>query len=149
MAGNTTRLSRDLHNIYDEDKENGCKKFYFSCLDTLSSKVYRYPFFHPDGTCEIIEVRGRVTEQYIRNMKIEYGENSPVYACRVLGDFPVDEKDQVIRRKWAEDSLSPDRIHTAKRSAKESMGVMGVDVAWNGVADSSWGMRFVSGSGEV
>jgi len=142
MAGNPTRLSGYFHKIYHEDKQEVWKRFHFSCLDTLSSKVYRYPFFHPDGTCEIIEVRGRVTDTYIKNMKIEYGENSPVYACRVLGDFPIDEKDQVIRRKWADDSLSPDRIHTAELSAKESAGVMGVDVAWTGVDDSSYVIRF-------
>ena len=134
MAGNPTRLSGYFHRVFHARKTRW-KKFHFRCQDTMSDKIYRYPFFHPDGTCEIIEVRGRVSQSYIQNMKDDYGEDSPVYACRVNGDFPIDEQDQVLRRNWVEDALSGERTYSAQMSAKESGGVMGVDVAWTGVDD--------------
>lgn len=70
-----------------------------------------------------------VGPQYVEDKKGEYGENSPRYKSRVLGEFAFDDENTLI---------SPEDIETAKSQEIEadSRPVLGVDVARFG-ADKS------------
>ena len=68
-----------------------------------------------------------VTEQWVEDAKVNWGEDSPMYQIRVLGDFPSESEDTLISLKTIENAVegkdeSPD--------SNESEPVeLGVDVA--------------------
>ena len=72
----------------------------------------------------------RVTEDYIEDMKIRYGEDTNPWRIRVLGEFPFEDEDTIVPRDLIEDSIN--------RDVKVIQGpvVMGVDIARRG-GDSS------------
>jgi phage terminase large subunit len=59
---------------------------------------------HPN----VVEAReiipGAVTQDFIRTIAEEYGEGSGVYRSRVLGEFPEDDDESLVRRAWLERS---------------------------------------------
>lgn len=81
----------------------------------------------------------QVSEQWVEERKKEWGENSPVYQARVLGEFPEDEEGQLLRLSDLEaaqdriidkpDPEDPEAPHWEKR--------LGVDVARFGTDKSA------------
>ena len=68
----------------------------------------------------------RVSQDYIDDMKMRYGEGTNPYRIRVTGDFPLDDEDTIISRELVESAVGRD---------VEGIGgsvVMGVDIARRG-----------------
>ena len=72
----------------------------------------------------------RVTEDYIRDMKVRYGEDTNPWRIRVLGEFPFEDEDTIVPRDLVEDAIGRDV------KVVEGPVVMGVDIARRG-SDSS------------
>ncbi len=68
----------------------------------------------------------RVSDDYVRDMKLRYSESSNAYRVRVLGDFPISDDDTIIPREMIEGAID--------RDVKPTGGavVLGVDVARRG-----------------
>lgn len=73
----------------------------------------------------------RVADDFVEDMKRRYGEDSPAYHVRVLGNFPPSEEDTVIPVSLIEHAMNTQiKIH------EETTAVWGLDVARQG-GDSS------------
>jgi len=72
----------------------------------------------------------RVTDDYIEDMKIRYGEDTNPWRVRVLGEFPFEDEDTIVPRDLIEASINRDV------KVIEGPVVMGVDIARRG-GDSS------------
>lgn len=69
----------------------------------------------------------RVSEDFVEDMKRRYGEDSPAYHVRVLGNFPPSEEDTVIPVAMIEHAMANDiKIH------EDTQAVWGLDVARQG-----------------
>lgn len=87
---------------------------------------------HGDGTkgtwwtrkVSCLEVPEQVTEDFILDVKMRYGENSNAYRVRVLGEFPVSDDDTVIPFDLVEAAL-----HRDVSTSKTAPIVWGVDCA--------------------
>lgn len=79
-----------------------------------------------------------VSENYIKEMKAEYGEESDVYKVRVLGEFPSAAINQLIPRELAD--AASKRTHGID-SYYYAPKILGVDVAWEGDDRSAVWMR--------
>lgn len=107
LLGNPTRntgLFYDTHNRLKGE----WKTFHVSCVDSP-----------------------RVSEAFINEMKLRYGEDSPAYHVRVLGNFPPREEDTVIPVELIESAM-----HREIKISDTAIGVWGLDVARMG-SDSS------------
>jgi len=74
---------------------------------------------------------GRVSEEYVEECRLRYGEESNVYRVRVLGEFPRGDDDTVIPQELVTEAISRDVEPTMFGST-----IWGVDVARFG-ADAS------------
>jgi phage terminase large subunit len=89
----------------------------------------------PNVISGVATVPGLATRTWVREMAEEYGEDSPIYQVRVLGDFPTSSANQVISlglvegalARWADPDISDD-CQTVE---------LGVDVARFGDDDSA------------
>lgn len=85
-------------------------KIHLSCLD------------HPN----VIEgkelVPGCVTREWVEDRKKEWGEDSPLYKAKVLGEFPDEGEDTLIPLSWAEGA-------SKRRLTAEGTKRLGCDVA--------------------
>lgn len=80
---------------------------------------------------------GRISAQWAQQRARQWGEDSALYANRVLGEFRAADEDSVIPLAWVEAAI--ERWHAwdqAGRPAVEGRRVVGVDVARSG-ADST------------
>ena len=69
----------------------------------------------------------RVSDDYIDDMRRRYGEDSPAYHVRVLGNFPPSEEDTVIPVALIEHAMASDiKVH------EDAAYVWGLDVARQG-----------------
>ena len=73
----------------------------------------------------------RVAEDFVEDMKKRYGEDSPAYHVRVLGNFPPSEEDTVIPV-----SLIEHAFNNVVKVHEDTPAVWGLDVARQG-GDSS------------
>ena len=69
----------------------------------------------------------RVSDDFVREMKDRYGEGSPAYHVRVLGNFPPAEDDTVIPMELVEAALNAEIT-----VAEDARAVWGLDVARHG-----------------
>lgn len=97
--------------FYDAFKSPKYSKMRISCYD--SPNVQKNELIYP----------GLVTQGWIDDMKREYGENSPIFKSRVLGDFPIEGEDTLIPLTWVENAIK------RSPSGKEHEKYLGVDVA--------------------
>jgi len=99
MTGNPTQLSGTFWDAFHKERKYW-KTFTFSCIES-----------------------NIVSAEYVERMKGKYGEDSSVYAVRVLGQFPEMSDDAIIPLPWAEAA--------AKSELVEKTGdvYIGVDVA--------------------
>lgn len=73
---------------------------------------------------------GRISPEWVRARRAQWGKDSPVYQARVLGIFPEQGEDQLIHQGWIEAARESDlKIGDAKLH-------LGVDVARFGDDDS-------------
>ena len=70
-------------------------------------------------------IRGMMTLQGIARIESEYGKGSGVYAAAVLGEFPSEDSEALIRRYWLEQSA--ERFRTGTQS--EDAPIIAVDPA--------------------
>lgn len=69
----------------------------------------------------------RVSEDFVEDMKRRYGEDSPAYHVRVLGNFPPSEADTVIPVSLIEHAMANDiKVH------EDTIAIWGLDVARQG-----------------
>ena len=132
MFGNPTRTEGFFYDAHTE-RDSDWECLTFSCLDTLEHETYSYPYFDPFGKREDIVVPGRVSQAYIDRMARKYGEESNIYAIRVLGEFPVSTDEVLIRREWLEKAFRRE-IHDCSKEPR----VMGGDIAYYGQDDSCY-----------
>jgi hypothetical protein len=78
----------------------------------------------------------RVSEEYVGEMKIRYGEDSNAYRVRVLGEFPLADDDTAIPLELVEAAQ-----HRAIEIDKDVNVVWGLDVARFGSAASALAKR--------
>lgn len=97
--------------FYDAFKSPRYSKIRISCYDS------------PNVTSGKLLYPGLVTSEWIESMKQEYGENSPIFKARVVGDFPVEGEDTLIPLTWVENAMK--RVAKPQTSEK----YLGVDVA--------------------
>jgi hypothetical protein len=80
---------------------------------------------------------GRISPDWARQRALQWGEQSGIYANRVLGEFHADDENSVIPLAWVEAAV--ERWHAwdqAGRPPLEGKHIKGVDVARGG-ADST------------
>ena len=71
-----------------------------------------------------------VGPSYVEDMRREFGEDSPIYAAKVLGEFPLDSEDGVVRYSSLKACSAPEPI---PRTDAEQLPVeLGVDLGAGG-----------------
>ena len=95
----------------------------------LYKKIHISAFDTPNFKGEKVEFPYLITPQWVREMEIEWGANSPLYEARILGEFPTFSEDVLIPLSWCE---------RAKNSNLKAEGIraLGVDIARYGADDS-------------
>jgi phage terminase large subunit len=90
-----------------------------SCLD------------HPNVILGREIIPGAASREYVESEREDYGENSPVYQARVLGEFPTVGEDIVIPLAWLERQTDNAKRAEAIRAAEEGFQpwIMALDVA--------------------
>ena len=76
--------------------------FYEACKNPLWKKVHISSFDHPNVKQGKIVVPGAVTKEWIEERRIDWGEDSPLWIAKVLGQFPAEGSDTLIPLSWAE-----------------------------------------------
>lgn len=76
--------------------------FYNACKSPLWQKVRISSFDHPNVKENRIIVPGAVTNEWIEEHRQEWGEDSPLWKAKVLGEFPTEGSDTLIPLAWAE-----------------------------------------------
>lgn len=106
--GNPTKPSGLFYDAFKSPRYN---KIRISCYDS------------PNVTSGKLLYPGLVTSEWIESMKQEYGENSPIFKARVVGDFPIEGEDTLIPLTWVENAMKRNPSNT------EHEKYLGVDVA--------------------
>ena len=83
---------------------------------------------------EAIEA-GRISREWAEARARQWGEDSPVYQARVLGEFPEQAEDALISLKWLEEA------RLRELDPGEERAIAGLDVAYTGSDDSSLFIR--------
>lgn len=87
---------------------------------------------HPNVVEDREVIPGGPSVAWIEDVRDEYGEGSPYYVARVLGQFPESATDALIRRSWLEQAVSPERHEALKADLEDEHMVLGVDPARRG-----------------
>ncbi len=113
--------------FYDTFKNPNWRKINISCLD------------HPNVKTGQTIVPGAVTKTWTEERKAEWGENSPLYVAKVLGNFPTEGTDTLIPLTWIEKAVENEAVEKGETKA------IGCDVARFGddettifVASGNW-----------
>jgi hypothetical protein len=86
---------------------------------------------------EAIEA-GRISAEWAEARREQWGESSPVYQARVLGEFPEQAEDQLISLAWVERARQNDlSAELETDEGKKWKQIAGVDVARFGDDDSA------------
>ncbi len=97
-------------------------KFYDACKSPLWHKIEISSFDHPNIKTGKIIIPGAVTKEWIEERRKEWGEDSPLWQAKVLGQFPDEGDDTLIPLSWAEACVGLDL-------GTEGEKRLGVDVA--------------------
>jgi phage terminase large subunit len=100
-------------------------KFFENHSNPLWHQIHLSAFDHPNIRDQREVVPGAITQLWIDEMRAQYGENSPEWIARVLGEFPAEGTSQLIS------------LATLDASAKAITGIdekprAGLDVALDG-----------------
>lgn len=96
--------------------------FYNACVSPLWRKVNVSSFDHPNVVQDKAIIPGAVTREWIDERRSEWGEDSPLWQAKVLGQFPAEGQDTLIALAWAEACIGLEL-------SREGMRKLGVDVA--------------------
>ena len=96
--------------------------FYEACKNPLYHKIIISCFDHPNIKEGKDIVPGAVTREWIEERRLDWGEDSPLWKAKVLGEFPDEGEDTLIPLSWAEACIGLDL-------PKEGDKKLGVDVA--------------------
>lgn len=88
------------------------------------TRLHFSPFRHPNVILGREVIPGAVTLKWIEKKKGEWGEHSPVYASRVLGEFPESGVRSVIPLKDAEACMSPTHYEAMQHALLDSEAVI-------------------------
>ena len=112
LIGNPTSSSGPFFDAFHNKLWNS---FYISCYD---SPAIENPEKYPALT----------TQKWINERKEEWGENSPMFISRVLGQFPLEGEDTLIPLNWCHKAVT--RFEKSKETCKISDHIyLGLDVA--------------------
>lgn len=106
MVGNPTEMAGAFHRAFQEG--SGWHRLHMSCLD------------HPNVVLDREVIPGAVTRRWVEERKHEYGEDSPLYAARVLGEFPEAGSDQVFRAALVDRAMDPEAYAAAQKDPKHA-----------------------------
>lgn len=98
-------------------------QFYEASKLPTYNKITISCFEHPNVLAGKEIIPGAVTRTYIEEAKTEWGEDSPLWQSRVLGEFPTEGKDTLISLAWAERACRRERL------GDKAPKVLAVDVA--------------------
>ena len=113
--------------------------FYKCFKSPIWNRIHISCFDHPNVITGQEIIPGCVTREWIEERKLEWGEGSPLYKAKVLGDFPDEGTDTLIPMSWA-------TAAAARRLEKKGTRRLGGDIArfgddsteffeiWGGVA---------------
>ena len=85
---------------------------------------------HPNIVQGKTVIRGGVTQSFIQKIKDIYGELSPQYQSRVLGQFPDSATDGIFKRSWL--VRAAELYETGAFSDSDAEPIVSVDVARHG-----------------
>jgi len=103
--------------------------FYEACKSPLWSKVEISSFDHPNVKENKIIVPGAVTREWIDDRRKDWGEGSPLWFAKVLGQFPAEGTDTLIPLKDAEACIGLDLVEKDKDGKIIGFKKLGIDVA--------------------
>lgn len=99
--------------------------FYDATKSELWNKVKISCFDHPNVKTNSIVIEGAVTTEWIEERRKEWGEDSPLWQTKILGEFPTEGDDTLIPLAWVEACVGLDLSREGERK-------LGVDVARKG-----------------
>lgn len=103
--------------------------FFEACKSPLWEKVTISSFDHPNVKENRIVVPGAVTLQWIEERRQEWGEDSPLWIAKVLGQFPAEGTDTLIPLAWAEGCVGLDLVERDENKNIIGDKRLGADVA--------------------
>ena len=114
LLGNPTALSGYFYEAF-HSRRSLWKTIHISALDTpnFAGQGVTWPYI--------------VTPQWVEDAKVNWGEDSPMYQIRVLGDFPSESEDTLISLKTIENAVEGKDQAPDPQDAKPVE--LGVDVA--------------------
>jgi hypothetical protein len=92
LLGNPTALSGTFYEAFHRRRDLW-HTLHISAFDT------------PNVVSGKIDVPGLVSPQWVNDAALNWGENSPMYEVRVLGDFPSEGEDTLISLRLIEDAV--------------------------------------------
>lgn len=97
-----------------------------SCLDS------------PNVVANKVIIPGLTAADWVEEQKVEWGERSPQYLARVLGEFPASAEESLIPREWAEMALERGKAweNGGEPAYDKASGRLGCDVARFGADDT-------------
>ena len=79
-------------------------------------------------------ITGLASRKWCLARRRQWGVDSPVYVSRVLGQFPQESSDALIKLRWVHDAM-------AREPKREGEVVIGLDVARHGDSRTVWAIR--------
>lgn len=108
--------------------------FYEACKSPLWEKIHISCFDHPNIKGGM-SIPGAVSKEWIEDKRIKWGEGSPLWQAKVLGEFPDEGTDTLVPLSWYENSLTKGFKEDGKRK-------LGVDVARFGDNETVFQSKF-------
>lgn len=114
LLGNPTALSGYFYEAF-HSRRSLWKTIHISAFDT--------PNF-ADKDDEDVTWPNLVTPQWVKDAKVNWGEDSPMYQIRVLGDFPSESEDTLISLKTIENAVEgKDQVPDTQDGRPVELGV--------------------------
>lgn len=88
-------------------------------------------------------IPGSVTRLWVEERRREWGEDSPLYAARVMGEFPENASDSLVPLSWLQydPETGGDAANAVARGIRALPRILGVDVARYGSDESVVAVR--------
>lgn len=112
--GNPTEPSGPFHDLFSDP-----------AVSRLSISAYDVPNVQHGSSL----IPGLVTREWVESMEREWGRESPMFASRVLGEFPDVADDVLVPRSWVLAANERWRAREADPLGWDGRGDLGLDVA--------------------
>ena len=118
LIGNPTTVSGAFHRAFHQERH----LYHTITISALDS---------PNVQAKKVVVPGLTSAKWVEERKQTWGEENPIYQARVLGEFPDQAEDTLIRLSDIESAAGREELMTAEASASAAspMVVLAVDVA--------------------